>query len=35
MSFRSSGDEGADPSATPTLLGGDVAKYRISSIDSP
>jgi quinol monooxygenase YgiN len=35
MSFRTSGDEGAEPLATPTLLGADVAKYRVAGVESP
>jgi quinol monooxygenase YgiN len=35
MAFRTSGDESADEPPTPPLLGADVAKYRISAIESP
>ena len=35
MSFRSSGDEGSEEPSTPPLLGADVAKYRISAVESP
>ncbi|MGB3258773.1 MAG: antibiotic biosynthesis monooxygenase [Ornithinimicrobium sp.] len=35
MSFRSSGDERVQPLPTPELLGAEVAKYRISAVESP
>jgi quinol monooxygenase YgiN len=35
MSFRTSGDDGSESPPTPELLGADVAKYRISSVESP
>ena len=34
-SFRTSGDEGAEPLQAPALLGADVAQYRISGVESP
>lgn len=35
MSFRTSGDDGSESQPTPELLGAEVAKYRISSVESP
>lgn len=35
MSFRTSGDEIDQPLPTPELLGAEVAKYRISAVESP
>ena len=35
MSFRTSGDENDQQLPTPELLGADVAKYRISAVESP
>ena len=35
MSFRQSGDETVEEPPTPALLGADVAKYRISGVESP
>lgn len=35
MSFRTSGDENDQPLPTPELLGAEVAKYRISAVESP
>ena len=35
MSFRASRDENDQPLPTPELLGAEVAKYRISAVESP
>ncbi len=35
MSFRTSGDESDQPPPTPELLVAEVAKYRISAVESP
>ncbi len=36
MSFRTSGGEGSSSSSvTPDILGAEVAKYRISAVESP
>ena len=35
MAFRASGSEQSGPSGLPAILGADVAKYRISSVESP
>lgn len=35
LSFRTSGDDGTEPPATPVVRGADVAKYRISAVESP
>lgn len=35
MSFRTSGDKNDQPLPTPELLGAEVAKYRISAVESP
>jgi quinol monooxygenase YgiN len=35
MSFRTAGYEGSESQPTPDLLGAEVAKYRISNIESP
>jgi quinol monooxygenase YgiN len=35
MSFRISGEENPESPGTPELLGADVAKYRISRVESP
>jgi len=35
MSFRTSGEESDQPPLTPELLGAEVAKYRISAVESP
>jgi quinol monooxygenase YgiN len=35
LAFRSSGDDATEPTPTPDLMGADVAKYRISGVESP
>ncbi len=35
MSFRTSGDQSHQPLPSPELLGAEVAKYRISAVESP
>ncbi|CAA9374674.1 MAG: Uncharacterized conserved protein [uncultured Nocardioidaceae bacterium] len=35
MAFRGSGDEATGEPSPPELLGAEVAKYRISSVESP
>jgi len=35
MAFRTASDDGTEPSATPAVLSADVAKYRISGVESP
>lgn len=35
MAFRTSGSADDEPSVTPDIIGADVAKYRISAIESP
>lgn len=35
MSFRTSGDGNDESLSTPELLGAEVAKYRISAVESP
>ena len=35
MSFRTAGDDEAEPSAMPAVLDADVAKYRISAVENP
>ncbi len=35
LAFRTSGDDQTEPVATPDVLGADVAKYRISAVESP
>jgi len=33
--FRASGDESAEQAPTPDVIGAEVAKYRISAVESP
>jgi quinol monooxygenase YgiN len=35
MAFRTSGSEDDAPLSTPAILGAQVAKYRISAVESP
>lgn len=35
MSFRTSGEASNNSSPTPDILGAEVAKYRISAVESP
>lgn len=35
MAFRSSGGEEHEPQPRPPMLGAEVAKYRISAVESP
>ena len=35
LSFRTSGQEDMPPLPTPNILSADVAKYRISAVESP
>ena len=35
MSFRTSGNDSDAPMPTPDVLGAEVAKYRISAVESP
>lgn len=35
MAFRASGEESGEPLPMPDLLGAEVAKYRISAVESP
>ncbi|MBC7559662.1 MAG: antibiotic biosynthesis monooxygenase [Dermatophilaceae bacterium] len=35
MAFRSSGSDDDEPAPVPAVLGADVAKYRISAVESP
>jgi quinol monooxygenase YgiN len=35
MAFRTSGSEEREPLSTPAILSAEVAKYRISAVESP
>ena len=35
MAFRSSGSDNDEPATLPAVLSADVAKYRISAVESP